>query len=335
MIDSIDISINCIHSPQGKIVKRINPDTGEVKHYREKFKVKNSYKNSLTVKSYNDGTQIRISGNFVKFIQGHNIVGSNNLVGIVYEVVQRVLKELDIAITDVELESIRNGHFKVYSVDIAWGYRQEAKLIPYLIDEVGNCWRLRGRNASNYKSETVYWNQHSTELALKFYNKRRELGNKPLPLNLPYRNKLLEYSIGLIRAELTLHSKALSERGLTQGYQWSIAKVSELIELAVQQAQLTGSMNRKLIPAKILTLDRKLRQAYLLWASGFDLTELYDSQVLRRLRNSFSACDINIHKSPVRVNTRIISIAECFSVDNKLKNPKWAIKAGLLFIPKK
>jgi len=335
MIDFMEITIDCKHQNVGNILRNIDVSSGETRDYRKEGKVKNKYHNSLIVKSNDNGQRIKIKGNFVKYLQGHNIFGSNDLVGISYDVVKVILEQLDIPITDSELTNIKNGYFSVHMVDIAWNYRQDAELIPNIIDEVGTLWRVRGKDVSNYSNKTVYLNQHSNQFAFKLYNKKLELAYRSLPINLPERERLLKYTVGLLRAELRLHSKALRELRLNVGQDWSVDKVKEMIELALKQAEFSGSIYRRLIPDNVMQLKLKLRQAYMLWEDGHDLAKLYDSQVLRRLRNSFAEIGVDISNPPPASEHQEVNIASCFSDENKLNFPKWARTKGLIHIPKK
>lgn len=331
----MDITIACKHQAIGNTVDYTNANTGQIRQYRSGFKVKNKYKSSLLVKSEGDGSFINIRGNFVKFLQGHNIFGSNNLKMLAYVVVDRVLKHLAIPITESELDAINKGYFELHMVDIAWNYRQDASLIPRVIDEMGTIWRLRGHDVSNYSDETVYLNQHSKERAFKLYNKKLELAHNPLSLNLPYREKLLRYSVGLLRAELRLHKKALLKLGLTRGVNWSVDKVNQLRQMAVEEAQFCGCINRRLPSEKADQLKSNLRLAYTFWEDNYDLTKYFDSQVLRRLRKKFMEMGVNIMKPPGHVRTSKVNIAECISEENRLNYPKWALKFGVIHLHKK
>ncbi len=336
MIDDLDFTFNCKHSSIGDILRNIEVSTGIIRDYRKGIQIANKFGDKLFVKSNNNGECFRVKTCAAKFLQGHNLFGSNNVIGIAYALVLEVTKALNIDITEKELAAIKRGEFTVNSTDIAWSYRVDANLIPNIIHEVGNLWRLQGKNVSNYYKESVYFNQHSKVLAFKLYDKERELGNNPLPANIAQRDKLLTYAKGLIRAELTLHSRALRNHGLTLGRNWSIVKVKEMMELAITQAAFNGSLKRKLMPLEVMRLKLILRQAYGLWASGIDLNQAYSSQTLRRHRNALLSKGIDIKQPPVKaIRTKKTDIARCFSEDNKCTYPSWAKDHGLIFLPKK
>ncbi len=335
MIDYLEISIQCKHMAIGNILRNIDEKTGEIRDYRKEFLVKNKFQNSLRVKSNFNGQEFKIKGNFVKFLQGHNIFGSNDLVGICHEVVKVVLGKLDVPITDIELNKIKHGEFSIHMVDIAWNYRQDPELIPKIIHEVGSMWRSRDNDASNYGSNSVYLKQDKKSFAFKIYNKKVELAHKPLPLSLPNRERLLKYSTGLLRSELRLRSMALRKLRLSRGTDWSQNKVSELIDLALKQAEFNGSIYRRLIPDNVMKLKPRLRQAYVLWEEGHNLSTLYDQQVLRRIGKAFMEIGVDIRKPLIKIEGQAINIASCFSEDKKLNYPKWAVKDGLIFKPKK
>jgi len=335
MIDYLDVSINCKHGEIGNILRNIDVNTGQVRDYRKDFLVKNKLNNSLKVKSSHNGQRIKISGNFVKFLQGHNVWGTNDLIGLCFDVVKLVLDKLGISITEDELNNIKNGKFIIHRVDIAWNYRVDVDVISKLIKTVGEQWHEQDKDTSNYGIQTVYLNQHSKHWAFKLYDKRQELKHKPLPLALPHRYKIQEYTNGIIRCELKLCGKALQECDLDIGSGWSVEMVLEMMQLALKQTELSGSIYRRLLPKKVMQLKLKLRQAYVLWEDGHDLTTLYDYQVLNRMRKAFDKIGVDIKNPPPKAEVKDVKIATYFTVENKLNYPKWAKKLGLIHKPKK
>jgi len=62
-------------------------------------------------------TSLKLTGNLYKFLYGHNVTGSQNLIDLILQVVDQ-LKEMNlIQPTEEQLENIRSGCFRIFNID--------------------------------------------------------------------------------------------------------------------------------------------------------------------------------------------------------------------------
>ena len=84
MIDWVSAKIICNHDPDklsNGIIASLDRDGNTEWLSNKKTMVEGSYSTNIQIQSLTD-TQIYISGNPTKFLQGHNLFGSNDLVSI-------------------------------------------------------------------------------------------------------------------------------------------------------------------------------------------------------------------------------------------------------------
>ncbi len=335
MIDYLSIFFKVKHIPFGKTVSYSDTNESYKKHYQRKIKVRN-YNTSLSVHSKQNGALIEVSGNFVKFMQGHNIFGTNDLQGLCRDVLLELTKRLGITLTQSDLNDVIQGNYKVQCVDIAGNYRLKSHdEVPKVIRGIEMHARDLGEDVSNYGRETVYFNQHNKNKALKFYDKSAELSKHPLPMDLPERERLLEYSKNLVRAELTLGAAELKRNSLNMGHRWTVKIARQLLCDAVASSAVGGKIKRILLPTEYDELPNAYRLTYRLWVHGDDIRSLFDIQKFRRHRRALQNYKIDIAKPQPKSSIDMVDIKACLSPENMAKFPSFARKSGLLHIPSK
>ena len=148
-----------------------------------------------------------------KFLQGHNIFGTNNLLGICVEFFKQVVERLELPVSQGDLSAWLNGNFELKTVDVTESFRLPKQ------DDVSAWLRaaspiVRGKHqaASAYSGETIYVGQNSRRISLKIYSKFLELLKHKLPRTLPQIAELKSHAKGLLRVEVRLHSMELKRR---------------------------------------------------------------------------------------------------------------------------
>ena len=181
MIDWITAELPLHHLPirAGEICS-ILPD-GEIEWVAPKRStVRGSFESSIQVKSVGgDGqgnaTHIWISGNPSKFLQGHNVFGSDDIVPLVLDTYIKILESLEIQPSIPDYQLVKQGSYNLSRIDINYSYE-----LPYRADVTS--W-IR---AAEYKSKTrhgrpqmkggtLYWGKTSQRWSLKVYSKGEEL----------------------------------------------------------------------------------------------------------------------------------------------------------------
>ena len=182
MIDWATARLRCTHDSSklfGGLVVSMNAK-GEVEWQTEKrVVVEGSYSKNITVRSHTDGV-IEISGNPAKFLQGHNVFGSDDLIHLINKTLDRLIA-LDIGLTPTqeELQKIAKGFFAVTRVDVnehfAFNSEQSAK--AYL-RAVANSSNMRHRGAGQFRGDTLYFSPQSRRTVAKIYHKGDEIHSR-------------------------------------------------------------------------------------------------------------------------------------------------------------
>lgn len=247
---------------------------------KAKFKVEGSHSSKIFVKTsdidsktgfYNE---IYISGNPSKFLQGHNIFGSSDLVPLNYLFFNAIAKKLNLVPTVDNLLDWENGEYDLFRVDI-----NESFILPSQSD-VFTWLKSCGDQATSSRQgrytetgETVQFGSKSRRINHKFYNKHRELKSHPLPENILHRDKLLELSKNLLRYEVKLLSIEIKKRGLRKAKSWNSNIQNKILKERIK----TMRINTKFIltPTELGKLPPKLETTYLLWRQGVNIKEVF------------------------------------------------------------
>jgi len=195
-------------SPDGEIVMR---RSGRVVH-------EGSYDNKLIIASH-DGAQLYLSGNPVKFFQGHNLFGSTDHWGLWLAAGVDVRQRLGLFPGPQTAESLFSPP-RLTRVDLTrtYAFANDGEAREWLRDVAGSA-RSRHRGDHIPSGGTVYFGKHSTRWSLKAYLKSDELRSKEtghaLPATLPQfvRRELMDWSEGKVRFEVTLRTPELVKLG--------------------------------------------------------------------------------------------------------------------------
>lgn len=332
MIDYIHARIKCPHKPFGKIIRYIDPETGEINDYSQKLDLKNVMAN-IRVKSMNDGALLSISGSPLSFLQQHNLFGSNNLLGLIYEVFKKVTGILGIEVDELTAQDVRAGDYELYRVDSAFNFRMPNNdLVKKVVREIAWCWFEQNKHVSTYKDQTAYLNQHSKHWALKFYAKYQQMISSGMKY--PSKEQLLEYASTIVRCELTLRRPELIVRELNKGSNWAaISLPKKLLIEAIDQSGLTGDVKLRLVPDEVQELSAALKRTYIAWTHGESIKELYGPANYYRIVDDFKALGIDVSLPPHKARARQVKLMDLLVEENIVKSPPYARKKGLIFIP--
>jgi len=129
------------------------------------------------VTSLNNGTQILIRCCPLKVLQGHNIFGSNNVMGLGYAIIVEVLKTLTIEATDEQLLAWRNGEFKISEIHLTHRFTvKSSSMIQDVITHIHRYASVALRAA--YIQAGVGVKLFAPGLEWLFYDKHMEFADK-------------------------------------------------------------------------------------------------------------------------------------------------------------
>lgn len=294
--------------PAGKVLS-IEQDGTMDWEIVKKTDVRGSYESNLKVRSaggdgYGMATHLDIDGNITKFVQGHNLFGTNDLNAILLEAFRKIYEFCSDDLSgwsypEMTGQRIKRGDYLVKSVDInemfevgndesveAWLHAAEMRAV-----------KRAGRATS--RKGTVYLGQHSRRWGMKFYNKFRELeqggkGHK-LPADLQ-ETPLLEWSKGKLRAELRLLSMELKDQGITHGRHLSVERVEEVFAHYMGRVEMCKQAT--LVDRELMELPRTVASTYQLWRQGANLRSMLPQNTFYRHRRVLKEHGIDINLPP-------------------------------------
>ncbi|MBE0138152.1 hypothetical protein FOT52_02250, partial [Citrobacter portucalensis] len=230
MIDWITAIVPCFHEKpldSGRITK-IN-SSGEVEwESLTAISVVGSHDSSLRLKTHSvndcgNGTYVYFDGNPVKFLQGHNLFGTDNLILLLSTVLKKItsIPELGLNPTDFDVRSWEKGNFKLNRVDCTamFDVGNTANALSWIRQaEMNATLSHRGRGQVT-KGSTLYFGKSSRRSSVKFYAKGEEFQKHSHAafLQLP---ALVDYANRGLRCEVVLRSLELNHRGLSSGSAW-------------------------------------------------------------------------------------------------------------------
>ncbi len=338
MIDWLTAIYPCVHNPlpAGSVVSV--DANGEIEWKAVKrLAVRGSNESNMWVRSVgSDGegraTHIYIDGNPSKFLQGHNVVGSDDLRGLAVTVYARILSQLNIPHHMQSYFEVLNGNFKITRVDINYMYLLETleNVRAWLYAAEFKAKTRHGRATG--KGGTVYMGKNSRRWSLKFYSKYDEhMGGKKghlIPSQFVYEG-LLDWTKDKLRIELVLRSLELKELNLDLGKNWNNETVENVFSDYIGRLEM--SQNTLLSDKTIMELPRSARSTYLLWKQGANMREVLPKTTFFRQRKQLLAygVDINFYcESPDSNN--VIPLVRTLEA-KPAEIPAWMYEKGLIF----
>lgn len=337
------VSLHHYPLPAGKVLS-INPngdlDWQSVKKTRA-VEYRGSHESSLQIRSVGgDGhglaTDLQIDGNLAKFLQGHNVFGSENLTNLVLAAFQRIMTIYQGELNgwcnqELAEQRIKRGDYLVKMIDInrmfdlgndpsveSWLHAAEMKA------------RTRAGRAVRDKG-TVYLMKSSRRWGLKFYNKFRELKAKGKSHSLP--TELLDsgldtFSCGKLRAELRLQSLELKHNGVTLGRHVTPEWVDSIFNEYLGRVDMTTQAT--LIDDDLFKIPRCVQSTYQLWRQGVSLKDMLPKNSFYRHRRILLEQGIDITCPPSK--PEISNVMPMFKVLEAIpvSTPQWAYDNGLI-----
>jgi len=337
MIDWITAIIPCNHSQKvyGGNVASITPE-GEIEwRVEKKQQVPGSYEANLSVKSI-DPKCLYLDGNPAKWLQGHNLFGSDNLIGLVEAVMHKLIPILKLSPRQEDLYAWANGIYELKRVDCTamWSLPRRSDIRAWLRAAEFQSKSRHGRPAT--RGGTLYFGQHSRRWSIKFYSKGDELdapgkGHK-LPLDIDDRDNLKLWADNKLRGELTLRSIQLKDKGLDAARNWTESTPMDLLMAYIESLDMAEQFS--LTPAILEELPGRLVAVYKLWKDGEDLRGMYPRATFYRYRAEFMKHGIDIAIRQPSKPDNVIPLIRVLRPEAIAQVPDWAVGTSLYFDPK-
>lgn len=300
--------------------------------------VRGSHDATIQVRSSsNEPGWLEVSGNPVKFFQGHNVFGTDDLHGLCIETMFSLVEMLGLKPTVEDVESWRKGVIQLGRVDVthsyALGNRDRVRTAIRALSEFSYL-RKRGRGSLT-KEGTVYWGKGSRRWSLKAYCKGDEIEAKGhrLPAGLQ-ETSIPRFADDLLRVELQLRAMELKRLLLNLAANWDEQRPNEVYSAFLESLQISEAA---MLTADTLEgLSPRLQLAYQAWKDGHDLRQVFPPRTFYRYRKELLVNGVDIAVKQPREETpsnviplRIVLNAVPVTV------PDWAIGTPLYFEPRR
>lgn len=262
-----------------------------------RLSVPGSHSSTVTIRSIRTGPdgEIEFSGNPVKFLKGHNLYGSTDIIGLMKHTLEKVFRSLNFVPTPENWQAIRTGQYTITRVDlnemVAMGSLPE---VLAWIRATSHASRSRHKSGGILKGDTLYFGKNSRRWAMKLYAKGQEISVKghELPATLPLRDLLTKWAQDKLRWELVLRSREIKDHGINIASQFANANLRELFD--AYKARIIIPENSPVTRDLLATFPRALRATYILWKNGEDLRHVLSKNTFYRHRRILLRYKIDI-----------------------------------------
>lgn len=338
MIDWITAILPCNHFPIPRGRVTISSPYGEVEQeYFRANRATGSHDSSMRIQSIVEGdramaTHLFIDGNPSKFLQGHNVFGSDDLRSLVYDVFDYICKSQGIKPTEFERARIRAGDYALSRVDVNYSFefpsREDVRSVIRSLE-----YRSKTRHGRpNMSKNTLYWGKNSRRWSFKAYSKGDEIEagkGHSLPSDL-YETPIKEWADNKFRLELVLRKLELKKLNLHTGKNWNINTVHTTYKSYLQRLEMSEQIRLKDHVTE--NLNPRLKSTYIHWLNGEDCFSILPKSTFYRHRaillDSYGV-DISKLKPSASNDTNVVPIIR-FLEASPCCIPNWAFSLNLV-----
>ena len=332
MIDWVTCTLPCKHDPDKLIsgfVMSFDALGNQEWTVNKKLSIEGSFSSTIQIKSLSDN-QIWISGNPTKFLQGHNIFGSNDIVYLVGLFFDELLKhDIGLCPDPFQYAAIKDGHYLLSRVDVneSWHLDNKRDVLAW-IRAVGSTAYMKHRGAGQFAGDTAYFGKNSRRWSLKCYSKGHELsarGHKlPDELQIP---ELLEYADKALRIEAVIRGMELKRLGLEVASNWDIDTATMLLRSYLDNLEMSDVYMLK--DDVLDTLPMRLRMVYQSWLNGDDLKQIMTKPTFYRVRKQLEKYGIDIATATPKEKTNVVPLIRYLKAE-PVGIPDWAYERNLV-----
>jgi len=289
-------------------------------------------------------THIMFDGNPIKFLQGHNLFGSDDVTGLMSETLYRVFKALNLVPSATDWEFITKGYYELYRVDstmmLSLGNNSDVEAFLYSAERTAH---MKYKGQGQMTKGTLYFGKHSRRESLKMYNKLKEINSKghKLPLELSELPELIKWVTGMLRLEAVTRAMQLKDLHLNLACNWGDNTSQDILYRLLNG--LNMSEQHTLTAANLEGLPPRLVAVYHMWKEGHDLKKMYldqrgqPSKTFYRYRKSLleKGIDIAIKQgNRPEPNPNVIEFRRVLRPERVDQVPAWAFGTPLMFEPR-
>lgn len=311
----------------------------------KRLSVRGSHESNIVIRSdHSKGrcSGIKLDGNPVKFLQGHNVWGSCDLEGLIADVLARVLPQVAPELNiKPELYRVYASLARLTRIDLneMW-HLGNANRVQAWLRAAADASILKHRGRGQFSGDTLYWGKGSKRWLMKAYSKGLELRahkfKDPQPDNPNLLKSVTDFADGLLRIELQLRALELEKLGLSMVSDWQEDTFQTVYTSYLSRLEFSENMMVANTPPDFEKLPPRLRGPVQLWYAGHDLKTLYPRATWYRYRSEIlKAISLDIallspSKAEEATNVvRLVTVLEA----KPIGIPTWAYGTSLYFEP--
>lgn len=280
---------------------------------------------------------IGFEGSPAKWFQGHNVFGTDDLIGLACETLNSICDALGLTSTAAERALWAAGGFQVRRADITYSrsLRDRSDVLAWIrAAEQSATMAHRGRGTLT-KGGTLYFGKHSRRWSFKAYSKGQEIhaAGHTLPAHVAG-SSIPSHAESLLRFELVLRSMELKRLGLDQGIAWKDETAAE--QHAEKMKGLQMPEHIELPTDELEALPARLRAAYELHQKGMDTRQIYSRRTWYRHRRELlqHGIDLSANIGNEDAHANVVPFVRRLIAEPVDHVPPWAVGTPLYFEPR-
>ena len=295
----------------------------------KKLSIEGSFSSKVQIKSH-DNFHIWISGNPTKFLQGHNIFGSNDLrhlMGLFFDALLK--QDIGLCPDPFQYNKIKDGEYQLTRVDVneSWHLDNKKDVLAW-IRAVGSTAYMKHRGAGQFSGDTAYFGKNSRRWSLKCYSKGQEINARghriPDEIAIP---ELLEYARKALRIEGVTRQLELKKRQLHIASNWDIDTAEGLLLEYISKLEMSDVYMLK--DDVLDSLPSRLRLAYQAWLNGDDLKAVLPRPTFYRYRKQILEYGVDISSKSPKEKSNVIPLIRVLEA-KPVGIPDWAYERNLV-----
>jgi II/X family phage/plasmid replication protein len=338
VIDWVTAVVPCSHPEaiRGGRLMSVTPD-GEIEwEVVRPQSLVGSHESSIQVQTWAPEL-LWVSGNPAKWLQGHNVFGTDDLRGLMRATMVRLSAALRLVPAISDYAAWESGEYELHRVDVTamWALPRRDDVRAWLRAVEVQARSRHGRALS--RGGTVYFGTHSRRWALKFYAKGDELADRgkdhKLSADLERRTDLVEFADNKHRGELTLRRPELVKLRLDRASNWDDETPLRALYDHIKKVQMADQFS--LTPDSLEGLAPRLRLVYEAWKGGRDIRQLLPLRTFYRYRKELLAHGVDIGIRQPAQSDNVIPLVRALRPQAIAQVPEWAKGTSLYFEPKR
>lgn len=307
---------------------KINQDGTERSRTPHRVSVEGSFSSALTIRAPST-TELEVSGNLLKWLQGHNLYGTDDLRSLLWAALQRLEPNLGGSLAAIGLTSARSLDDTIITrVDCT--YMLQLDSLPDVLSWIRSAYatgfaRRRGRGIMR-EGTLVFGDaqgRNFTRWQIVIYSKGQEIVAHPLPDMMTTDTEVLDWTNKALRVEARIGRLELQKQSLRTLSNWSTHTCGAIWSDKMGSLAFNDVGNSENV--ELVRLPEYLRGTYAQWKLGADLRQTMKRAKFYRHRaliRELTGVDIAVPPAP-KTTATVVPIKRALEA-RLAGRPDWA-----------